>query len=171
MVSLVTALFEHNLWANQRLVDACRGLSDVVLNATVEGTAGTIRETLMHIAGAEQRYVMRLCGRTPTYGEQDGWPGLALLAQALEESGSLFIELTAVADPDEVLESQNQGQQASLPAAVVYVQAINHATEHRSQIATILTQQGVDAPDVSGWAWRRDAQEGSTGKGSENQER
>jgi uncharacterized damage-inducible protein DinB len=156
MVSLVTALFEHNLWANQRLVDACRGLSDVVLDATVEGTAGTIRETLMHIAGAEQRYVMRLCGRTPTYGEQDGWPGLSLLAQALEESGSLLIKLSAVADPEEVLESQHQGQQANLPAAVVYVQAINHATEHRSQIATILTQQGVDAPDVSGWAWRRD---------------
>jgi uncharacterized damage-inducible protein DinB len=32
-------------------------------------------------------------------------------------------------------------------------QAINHSTEHRAQIATILTQQGIEPPDMSGWAY------------------
>ena len=41
----------------------------------------------------------------------------------------------------------------ALPVTTVYVQAIIHATEHRSQIATILTQQGVEPPDFSGCAW------------------
>ena len=53
----------------------------------------------------------------------------------------------------EVLRGEYQGQSYALPVATIYVQAINHATEHRSQIATILTQQGVEPPDVSGWAW------------------
>jgi uncharacterized damage-inducible protein DinB len=100
----------------------------------------------MHITSAEQRYVMRLSGRTPTYGERDGWPGFPVLAQALEESGRHLIDLAAVADPEDVLEGERHGQQSRLLVAVVYVQAINHATEHRSQIATILTQQGIERP-------------------------
>ncbi len=164
MVSLGSKMFEHNLWANQRALEVCADVPDALLDVTVQGTAGSIRETLMHITGAEQRYVMRLSGRTPTYGEGDGWPGFPALARTLGESGRLLIDLAAKADPDEILEGDYQGQRIRLPVAIAYVQAVNHATEHRSQIATILTQQGIDAPDFSGWAWR-DALQGTPNKG------
>ena len=127
MASILVELFEHNRWAN--------------LRATVPGTAGSVRDTLMHIAGAEQRYVLRLSGRRPTYGERDGWPGADALAGR--------------AGPDEVLEGECQGRPHALTMATVCVQAINHATEHRSRIATIMTQQGDEPPDFSGWAWGR----------------
>lgn len=153
MTSLLVKLFEHNRWANLRTVAACAGLTDTQLDATVRGTAGSVRDTLMHVAGAEQRYVMRLSGRQPTYGERDGWRGIDALRQALDESGRALVALAGRADPDEVLEGEYQGQAYKLPVATVYVQAINHATEHRSQIATILTQRGVEPPDCSGWAW------------------
>ena len=156
MASILVEMFEHNRWANLRAVEVCGALTDTQLDATVPGTAGSVRETLMHIAGAEQRYVMRLSGRQPTYGERDGWPGSESLGQALGESGRALIELAGRADPDEVLQGEYQGRPLALPVATVYVQAINHATEHRSQIATILTQQGVEAPDFSGWAWNRE---------------
>ena len=153
MASILVKLFEHNRWANLPAIDACADLTDAQLDSTVHGTAGSVRETLMHIAGAEQRYVSRLCDREPTYGERGGWPGIAVLKQALDESGTALIDLTGRADPDEVLRGEYQGRAYALPVAVVYVQAINHATEHRSQIATILTQQGIEPPDFSGWAW------------------
>lgn len=153
MTSLLVRMFEHNRWANICAVDACAGLTDATLDATVAGTAGSVRDTLMHIASAEQRYVMRLSGRQPTYGERDGWPGSVTLRQAFDESGRELITLAEHADPDAVLEGEYQGHRARVPVAIVYVQAINHATEHRSQIATILTQQGVTPPDCSGWAW------------------
>ena len=153
MGSILTEMFEHNRWANLRAVEACAGLTDAQLDATVHGTAGSVRTTLMHIAGAEQRYLMRLSGRQPTFGERDGWPGIAPLRQTLDASGQALIDLAERADPDEVLTGDYQGQPYALPVAVIYVQAINHATEHRSQIATILTQQGAEPPDFSGWAW------------------
>ncbi|MDP9471917.1 MAG: DinB family protein [Chloroflexota bacterium] len=155
MSSILIKLFEHNRWANLRAVEACARLTDTQLDATVPGTAGSVRETLMHIAGAEQRYVQRLSGQAPTYNERDGgrWPGVDTLRQALDASGGALIDLAGRADPDEVLESEVHGRPAKLPAATVYVQAINHATEHRSQLATILTQQGAEPPDFSGWAW------------------
>ena len=155
MGSILVKMFEHNRWANLRAVEACGALTDAQLDATVPGTAGSIRETLMHIAGAEQRYVMRLSGHEPTYSERDGWQGTETLRQALDESGRALIGLSGRADPDEVLRGEYQGRPFVLPVATVYVQAINHATEHRSQIATILTQQGIEPPDFSGWAWGR----------------
>ena len=153
MSSILVKLFEHNHWANLRAVEGCAGLADAQLDATVPGTAGSVRGTLMHIASTEQRYVRRLSGRQPTYGERDGWPGVASLRQALDASGRALSALAARADPDEVLQDEYQGRRVALPVATVYVQAINHATEHRSQIATILTQQGLTPPDFSGWAW------------------
>ena len=153
MASILEKFFEHNLWANLKACDACSGLTEAQLDATVHGTADSIRRTLMHVAGAEQRYVERLSGRTPTIHERDGWAGTAALRVALDESGKALIDLAGRADPDEVLRGERQGTAYAIPVAVLYVQAINHATEHRSQVATILTQQGVEPPDFSGWAW------------------
>ncbi len=153
MASILVKLFEHNRWANLRAVEACVGLTDAQLDATVPGTAGSVRETLMHITDGEQWYVMLLSGRQPTYDQSDGWPGAQKLMQVLDESGQALIELAGRADPDEVLEFEDEGRLRKVGVATVYIQTINHATEHRSQIATILTQQGVEPPDFSGWAW------------------
>ena len=153
MSAVLVKLFEHNRWANLRVAEACAALTDAQLDATVHGTAGAIRGTLMHIAGAEQRYVARLSDRPPTYGEREGWPGAERLRQALDESGSALIELVGTVPGDRVLTGEYRGTPFQLPVTTVFVQAINHATEHRSQIATILTQQGVEPPDMSGWAF------------------
>jgi uncharacterized damage-inducible protein DinB len=40
-----------------------------------------------------------------------------------------------------------------MPAALFLVQAINHATEHRTQIKTALTQAGISPPELDGWTW------------------
>jgi uncharacterized damage-inducible protein DinB len=153
MASILAKMFEHNRWANLRAVDACAPLSDGQLDATVQGCAGAVRDTLMHIAGAEQRYVMRLSGRPETYSERNGWPGIDRLRQVLDESGRAFVDLAERAVPDQILRGEYGGSPYEMPVFILYVQAINHATEHRSQIATILTQQGLEPPDFSSWAW------------------
>jgi uncharacterized damage-inducible protein DinB len=33
------------------------------------------------------------------------------------------------------------------------LQAVNHGTEHRSQVATVLTQLGVEPPGMDGWTY------------------
>ena len=146
-------MFEHNRWANLRIADAVAGVTDSCLDATCVGTAGTVRNTILHIARAEQRYVHRLGGPEPSYGERDDWPGAATLREWLQQSGACLIELVESVPADRILTTEYQGQTHQLPVTTVFVQAINHATEHRSQIATILTQQGVEPPDMSGWAF------------------
>ena len=45
------------------------------------------------------------------------------------------------------------GEAFTLPVWLLLVQAINHATEHRAQVAAILTHQGVDPPSMDGWTY------------------
>jgi uncharacterized damage-inducible protein DinB len=40
-----------------------------------------------------------------------------------------------------------------MPASIILIQAINHATEHRAHVMTIITQMGIEPPDVSGWEY------------------
>ena len=49
MVSLLVTLYEHNTWANLRLLDFCAGLSDEQLDASAPGTFGRACDTLVHI--------------------------------------------------------------------------------------------------------------------------
>jgi uncharacterized damage-inducible protein DinB len=66
MTTGLSDFFKYNLWANLRLLDVCAQLSDAQLDATMIGTFGTVRETLMHMFGAEKGYAQTLTGKTPT---------------------------------------------------------------------------------------------------------
>ena len=43
------------------------------------------------------------------------------------------------------------------PAIVVLIQAINHGDDHRSQICTLLSLQGIEPPYIDAWSYN-DAQ-------------
>ena len=47
-----------------------------------------------------------------------------------------------------------------MPAMVLLIQAINHATEHRTHIKTILSQQGIQPPEVDSWTYVSSGQYG-----------
>src|SRR5438132_5813683 len=49
----------HDVWATERLIEHCRGLTPEQLELTVPGTYGTIRRTLAHIVAADERYLRR----------------------------------------------------------------------------------------------------------------
>ena len=155
MSESLVELFRHNAWANQRLFDACAGLSDAQLDATVIGTFGSIRNTLMHIVGAQERYVAALAETGPVGAirERDPFPGIAELHDAARTSGEALIELAARTQSGATVTTMWRGEGYTLPVWLLLVQAINHATEHRTQVAAILTQQGIEPPSMDGWTY------------------
>src|SRR4051794_15508915 len=86
-------MFRHNLWANLTLIDLCATLPDEILETNVPGTFGTIRDTLTHLAGAEERYLPALVGgpnrRNPALEETS--PDLATLREHVRLSGEGFV--------------------------------------------------------------------------------
>jgi uncharacterized damage-inducible protein DinB len=45
------------------------------------------------------------------------------------------------------------GTPRQVPKTIILTQVINHATEHREQVKAIMTQIGVEPPDLSGWTY------------------
>jgi len=156
MSTTLAALYEHNLWANQIMLKRCAELSDEQLDATTTGTYGTIRDTLLHLVGAEERYVTQLTNQppTPTVRESDPFPGFNELIGVNAASGQSLIEIANEAVPGVVLRGKRRnGGSYEIVNTILLTQAINHATEHRAHINSVLTSLGVEPPDLDGWSY------------------
>src|SRR5262245_14339239 len=151
---VVTTLFAHNVWANVKLLDFCERLSDAQLDATAIGCFGSIRNTLWHIIGGEVSYVVRVNGKLPpTLISPDQFPGFAALKIAARWTNDELLQLALSARQDTLVREHEAGEIFEYTLASLMVQAINHATEHRAQISAIITQLGLEPPDMSGWQY------------------
>lgn len=153
MPHLSTAVYRQNEWANLTLIDACRSLGEEQLNATTEGTYGSIRDTLRHIVSAEGGYASRLgLEPEPRLLRDDPWPGFDALAAMVSAAAESFAA-AAGEETGRTIRVGGDDARYDVEAAVVLVQAFHHGTDHRSQICTILTRLGIEPPDLSAWAW------------------
>ncbi len=145
--------FKYNLWANLRLLDACAQLSDAQLDATTKGTFGSVRETLMHLFAAEEGYVRALTGKIPTppLADLTHFPDFDELRRRAERSGKELITVAEQGELSQILYLDGGSYEA--PVIVVLIQTVNHAIDHRSQIATLLSQEDVMPPDLDGWSY------------------
>ena len=149
-MTTLAAIFEHNGWANAQLLEACRGLTPEQYAATVGGTYGELGATLAHIASGEAFYTLLLTGWRPSTGWQqdDPFPGIEPLLEVVRETGRRLLAVAESLPADQPIE-RDPGE--LIPASVILVQAINHATEHRAHATTILTQLGITPPPIDGW--------------------
>lgn len=155
--SVLTVLFAHNAWANLKLLDFCERLSDEQLDATAIGCFGSIRATLQHIIGAEVSYVERVNGKLPAAAPSgDQFPGFAVLKDAARWAGDELLLLALSAREDTSVRQRPPRHIFQYRLASLIVQAITHSTEHRTQISTIITQLGMEPPDMSGWQYMED---------------
>jgi uncharacterized damage-inducible protein DinB len=149
-------LFRFNRWANRLTLNACRDLSPEQLGTSLVGGYGELGRTLAHLASAEAGYVWRFEPDTERFqwdDEHDPVPPVASLIEVMEKSGSRLIELAGSTPDDAFVEYVIDGEQRRWPAWVVLAQAIDHAREHRSHVATTLTQLGIQPPDMDVWAY------------------
>jgi uncharacterized damage-inducible protein DinB len=145
-------LFEHNNWANQQIIRTCFALSDEQLDAEPRSaTKGSIRLTLSHLVTAQQNYLSLLT--LPIEARRDLRPTFAELQEAAAVSGEGLLALVR-GGSSKTLETKLQTKNGYyMEPWVVMVQVINHATEHREQINSMLTALGVTPPDLDGWSY------------------
>ena len=150
-------LYKHHLWANRKLLEACEPLPNEALDADAKGTYGTIRETLVHLLAGEGRYLRSMTKRgEPENPLKEGtFPGFAELKQRAQASGEELLALAATMTANETVPVDYGGQKFDIRVSVFFAQAINHGTEHRAHINTILTQQGIEPPQLDVWEYLR----------------
>jgi len=103
---------------------------------------------LQRHGGWESTHSMVLRGYGEARGKQVS--GMDLRRRA-ERSGKELITIAEQRDLSQIFYLDGGTYEA--PAIVVVIQAINHAIDHRSQIATLLSQQDIEPPDLDGWAY------------------
>lgn len=148
---LLVKLFEHNNWANMQIIQACYALSDEQLDAEPQSaTQGSIRSTLIHLVSSQHGYLRtltipaeeRLQRVEPAFEdlqESARVSGEGLLSLLREEAGSF---------PGSRLQTRDGFY---VEPWVLIVQIINHATEHREQIKSMLSALGITPPNIDGW--------------------
>jgi uncharacterized damage-inducible protein DinB len=154
--NILVKLFEHNNWANLRIIQACSILSDEQLDAEPQSvTKGSIRLTLTHLVSSQHGYLSLLT--LPVEARQRISPTFAEFQQAVTVSGEGLLVL-ARNEHNEFPKTQLQTTDGYFVEPwVVMLQAINHATEHREQICSMLSALGVTPPNLDGWAFGEDA--------------
>ena len=147
--NILVKIFEHNNWANQRIIEVCSALSDEQLDMEPHSvTKGNIRETLIHLAASQRGYMALLT--TPLEARPTSPIPFGELEESVRTSGEGLLALAEHSQT--ILESRLRTRDGFLVEPwVVMLQAINHATEHREQIKSILSSLGVTPPDIDGW--------------------
>ena len=148
-------IFRHNLWANQAILEACKDLDDELLDAESSTGVGSIRETLLHIAANEEGYVALVAGDEPSSSlrDFDEVPGFDVIGERLFGSGTAFIDLADQLDAETTVTATFEDAEWQIRAMVPLIQAINHGTEHREQIKSMMTAAGITPPTIDLWAY------------------
>ena len=160
--------YDYNRWSNQRIVDAVAKLTPQQLNEPGHAGRGSVHETLLHLISAQDRWRLRWDPSvrpeeverytlTPTDA-----PDAAALRAKLEEAdrklqqfvGSLSDEdltkVFSVVRPD--------GSKNSHPLWQTMQHLLNHGTQHRSEVAAMLTGFGQSPGDMDLVVYLRDRQ-------------
>jgi uncharacterized damage-inducible protein DinB len=142
-------LLEHNNWANQKIIQACLALSDEQLDAEPHSaTKGNIRDTLLHFVTSQGGYLALLT--LPLEARPTEPLKLTELQESARTSGEGLLSL-AKGEKQPMKNPLKTKDGFNVAPWVVMVQVINHATEHREQIKSMLSALGITPPDIDGW--------------------
>lgn len=157
-LDLIRGLYDYHWWANRRLVDAVQKLGDEAADRELgkHFSFPTLRGTFIHIYGADWAWLERWQGRAPAkFPAAEDFPTLAVLRQGwdgFEKTQRAFIGALTPADLGRVVEftstayPSKDGEPYRLPLAPLLQHVANHATHHRSEIATMHTMLSGSPP-------------------------
>jgi uncharacterized damage-inducible protein DinB len=144
----IRLLFDYNAWANQRSVDAAAQLSDEQFAKPLGSSFSSVRDTLVHICGAEWVWLERCHGRSPSSIPSDLHIQTiaALRAHWSPQSDDLlaYIQGLTQTDLDRIMNYKtiNFGVYQN-PLWQSLQHMVNHGTYHRGQVSTLLRQLDV----------------------------
>jgi uncharacterized damage-inducible protein DinB len=145
-------IFEHNSWANDLIIQACLALGDEQLDAEPQSaTKGSIRSTLFHLVTSQQGYLRLLTVPLEKRLEPVPKPPFAELQSSSKTSGEALLSLARDVSGKPMKDRIQTKDGFLVEPWVIMLQIINHATEHREQIKSMLSALGVTPPSIDGW--------------------
>lgn len=152
--TMLVELIQYNNWANRQVLAICQELSDEALATSAPGAYGSIHSTLGHMIAAEADYVGRLTGESPAMPFLwEDRPSVALIAGFAQVVAGALLDAIQHIPPTQMVHEEEDGSFVDYQARVLFMQAIEHGIEHRTNITTILNSLGVDLPELDIWGY------------------
>jgi len=156
-IALIRELWDYHHWANRRLFDVTAALGEETAGRALgpQFSLPTLRATFAHVYGADRFWLERFKGQPasaagPTYGLD-----IATLDELRRRWDELvseqrrFLAGLGEADLGRVYEVTGpDGRVVPRPFGMMLLHVPNHATHHRSEIATMLTIVSGSPPET-----------------------
>lgn len=149
----IIEMLEYNAWANRTLVEACMDLDEQTLKAQPQGVSDSVAALFTHLAGGQQTFALRPKGRQHEgeLNRRSPWPGMAEIAKILEQTNQELIEIARETAEDAEVVLPYMGRKPRFPVRFFLVHAVEHGTEHRTEIKVALNALGIPNPNLDGW--------------------
>jgi uncharacterized damage-inducible protein DinB len=143
---MIQELYRYHRWANRRLLDVTAALGEDVAAREVgpQFSAPTLKAMFAHIYGADYVWLERWRGTSPP--RLPGDTDFATLAEVRErwepfaQDQQAFVDGLSDAELGRRIDyTDSRGTPYALPLWPLLQHVVNHATHHRSEIATMLT--------------------------------
>lgn len=147
LTEVIRSLYRYNEWANGRILDASTRCTPEQLLESGGASFDSLRDTLVHTMGAQWVYLERWHGRSPrAMPAADHFPDLAAIRArwaVIERDTAAFVANVDDTALTRVVEYVNmQGERWAYPLWQQMIHQVNHATQHRSEAAVMLTKLG-----------------------------
>lgn len=150
MKELLLQMSRYNLWANKRLIDVMLKLDNEKLEREIPSSFPSLRDTALHIWGAEFLWLQRLqLAEQPIYMPYVFTGTFAEACTQWQGASQGFIDFIDKQFDDRALEHvlqyyNSEKQSFKNQVFEVLQHVFNHSTYHRGQLVTLLRQVGVE---------------------------
>ena len=145
-------MLDYQYWARDRMLDAIEKLSPADFTKDLSSSFKSVRDTAVHILGAEMAWYKRWHLETFTSlpAVAADFPDVATLRRVWldhESKMRAFLETIGEAGMNRVFEFRlMSGAEGKSTYAQAVQHLVNHGTYHRGQVATLLRQLGAEPP-------------------------
>jgi uncharacterized damage-inducible protein DinB len=156
---MIRDLYEYHRWANGRLFGFAAGLGEEACGRDVgsQFSMPTVTRMFGHLFGADWIWLNRWRGVSPTAVPGAGFTSMAEVRRTwtpLEAEQRTFVDALGDADLGRTVEYRNtEGRAFQAPLGQLLQHVVNHATHHRSEIATMVTMLSGSPPDTGLNSW------------------
>jgi uncharacterized damage-inducible protein DinB len=146
MLEAILELYAYSAWANARILETAGQLTREQFTTQGDGS-DSIRDTLVHTASAQWLWLERWRGTSPAeLWDPIDFPDVTALRtrwDQVEEATSDYLGMLRESELVRVVSYVNfQGETWAYPLWQQLLHQVNHATQHRSEAALLLTRLG-----------------------------
>jgi uncharacterized damage-inducible protein DinB len=150
---MVRTLYRYSAWATARILEHAARLRSDELAKPSGASFSSVRETLVHIMAAQWIWLARWKGSSPaSLLDAREFPDIASIRarwDQIDGETQRFVAGVTDADLARVVEYKNtRGERWAYPLWQQVVHQVNHATQHRGEVAAALTELGHSPGDL-----------------------